>query len=70
MPCLQQSEDVYNAVYSSDWYNQSTQYKKLARFMIMHAQRPVKITAGRFGVLSLPLFAGVSNILLYNMVLV
>ena len=58
---------MYNAVYSSDWYNQSTQYKKFARMMIMHAQKPVKITAGQFGVLSLPLFARVSKILYVKM---
>ncbi|KAJ9590616.1 hypothetical protein L9F63_016386 [Diploptera punctata] len=55
---MTESESVYNAVYSSDWYNQSNQYKQFARMMIMHAQKPVKIMAGRFGVMSLPLFAG------------
>jgi hypothetical protein len=57
---LYQSEAVYNAVYDSDWYNQSERYKYYTRMMIMTAQRPVKLTAGRFGTLSLPLFASVS----------
>jgi hypothetical protein len=57
---LYQSEAVYNAVYDSDWYNQSERYKYYTRMMIMRAQRPVKLTAGRFGTLSLPLFASVS----------
>jgi len=51
---------VFNAVYDSDWYNQSQQYKFYTSMMIMRGQRPVKITAGRFGTLSLPLFASVS----------
>jgi hypothetical protein len=51
---------MFDAVYESDWYNQSESYKFCTRMIIMRAQRPVKITAGRFGTLSLPLFASVS----------
>uniref|UniRef100_A0A0U4VTA3 Putative odorant receptor n=1 Tax=Reticulitermes speratus TaxID=60591 RepID=A0A0U4VTA3_9NEOP len=54
---MMQSEAVFKAVYESDWYNQSQRYKYCTRMMIMRGQRPVKITAGRFGTLSLPLFA-------------
>lgn len=57
---LYKSEAVYNAVYDSDWYNQSQRYKYCTRMIIMRGQRPVQITAGRFGTLSLPLFASVS----------
>jgi hypothetical protein len=52
---------VFNAVYESDWDNQSQQYKFYTSMMIMRGQKPVKITAGRFGTLSLPLFASVSE---------
>ncbi|KAJ4451012.1 hypothetical protein ANN_02448, partial [Periplaneta americana] len=51
------SEAVYNAVYESEWYTQSERFKQCTRMIIMRAQKPVRITAGRFGTLSLPLFA-------------
>ena len=54
-----QSEDVYRAVYESDWYTQSEIFKKSAMMLIMRAQKPIKITAGRFGTVSLPMFAKV-----------
>ncbi|PSN30186.1 Odorant receptor 53 [Blattella germanica] len=54
---MQQSENVYKAAYGSDWYNQSKYYKQTTRMMIMRAQKPVKITAGLFGPVSMPLFA-------------
>ncbi|PNF21445.1 hypothetical protein B7P43_G13562 [Cryptotermes secundus] len=57
---MTQSEAVFNAVYESDWYNQSGRYKYFTRMLIMRAQRPVRLTAGRFGTLSLPLFSSVS----------
>jgi hypothetical protein len=57
---LNQSEEVFNAAYDSDWYNQSGRYKYFTRMLIMRAQRPVRLTAGRFGTLSLPLFSSVS----------
>jgi hypothetical protein len=60
---VNQSEAVYQAVYDSDWYNQSGRYKFLTRMLIMRSQRPVRLTAGRFGTLSLPLFASVSALL-------
>ncbi|PSN50593.1 Odorant receptor 55a [Blattella germanica] len=54
---MTESSAVYDAVYSSDWYNQSNKYKFCSRMMIMRAQKPVQIRAGRFGIMSLPLFA-------------
>jgi hypothetical protein len=51
---------VFNAAYDSDWYNQSEHYKHCIRMIIMRAQRPVELTASRFGTLSLPLYASVS----------
>ena len=59
-----QSEDVHRAIYESNWHTQSKIFKDLARMMMMRAQKPVRVTAGRFGTLSLPLFAGVSIIIL------
>ncbi|PSN35478.1 Odorant receptor 50d [Blattella germanica] len=56
---MTQSEDVYRAVYDSDWYNQSTRFKQSARMLIMRAQKPVRLTAGRLGILSQPLFAAI-----------
>jgi hypothetical protein len=51
---------VFNEVYDSDWYNQWQQYKFYTTMINMRGQRQVKITDGRFGTLSLPLFASVS----------
>jgi hypothetical protein len=58
--CVYQSEVVFNAVYESYWYNPSESYKLCTRMIIMRAQRPVKITAGRSRTLSLPLLASVN----------
>ncbi|PSN30185.1 Odorant receptor 52 [Blattella germanica] len=52
---LTQSENVSNAVYSTDWYNQSENFKLTARMIIMRAQKPVRISAGLFGTISMPL---------------
>nr|CAD7449650.1 unnamed protein product [Timema bartmani] len=56
---LRQSVEVGNAAFSSDWYNSSTTFKKSLMMMIMRAQKPVVLTAGRFGVLSLESFTGI-----------
>ncbi|PSN35482.1 Odorant receptor 51a [Blattella germanica] len=50
------SAEVFNAVYDTDWYNQNNSYKLITKMMIMRSQKPVFLTAGRFGALCLPLF--------------
>ncbi|KAJ9573646.1 hypothetical protein L9F63_008987, partial [Diploptera punctata] len=54
---MYQSEEVYNAIYSCEWYDQSDYFKRSLNMIIMRAQRPVAVRAGQFGALSLPIFA-------------
>ncbi|KAJ4451003.1 hypothetical protein ANN_02439 [Periplaneta americana] len=58
---MTQSEEVHNAAYNSDWYGYSDSVKISIKMIIMRAQRPMQITAGKFGTVSWPLFASVSK---------
>ncbi|KAJ4433946.1 hypothetical protein ANN_16265 [Periplaneta americana] len=52
-----QSADLFSAAYECSWYMQTPCFKHLLRLVILRAEKPVEITAGMLGSLSLPLFA-------------
>ena len=54
-----QSLGVRTAAYGCQWYNRSQNLKKLLQIVIMRTKEPVKMTAGRFFVISLETFADV-----------
>nr|CAD7596823.1 unnamed protein product [Timema genevievae] len=56
---LTQSEVVQKAVYGLPWYDGSRQLKTLVRISAMRAQKPLKLTAGHFYILSLETYAKV-----------
>nr|CAD7263208.1 unnamed protein product [Timema shepardi] len=51
-----QSTQMSDSIYSSEWYSCSGSVKKNVQIVLMRAQSPVVLTAGRFGVLSLQTF--------------
>ncbi|XP_063241605.1 uncharacterized protein LOC134541839 [Bacillus rossius redtenbacheri] len=55
-----QSARVSDAVYFSDWLARPPAFQKALLMATMRAQRPVHVTAGKFGVLSFETFASVS----------
>lgn len=42
-----------NAVYATNWHNASELVKNDVRFIIARSQKPARITAGKFSVMSL-----------------
>nr|CAD7409757.1 unnamed protein product [Timema cristinae] len=54
---LTQSEVVQKAVYGFPWYDGSRRLKTLVRISAMRAQKPLKLTAGHFYILSLETYA-------------
>jgi hypothetical protein len=54
-----QSLSVRTAAYGCQWYNRSHNLKKLLQMVIMRTKEPVKMTAGKFFVISLETFADV-----------
>ncbi|PSN53708.1 Odorant receptor 40 [Blattella germanica] len=56
-----QTERVGAAAYASLWYVQSTKYQRHLQLVIMRSQRPLKLSVGPFGVVSLELFAKIMN---------
>ncbi|KAJ9586452.1 hypothetical protein L9F63_019890, partial [Diploptera punctata] len=50
------SERVGEAAYSSLWYDYPTSIKHSLTFIIARAQKPVVLTLGPFGTLSMELF--------------
>jgi hypothetical protein len=54
-----QSERVGEGVYNSIWYDKPINLQHSFKFIIMRAQRPVALSIGPFGTLSMKLFATV-----------
>jgi len=54
-----QSLSVRTAAYGCQWYNRSHNVKKLLQMVIMRTKEPVKMTAGKFFVVSLETFTNV-----------
>ena len=54
-----QSLNVRTAAYGCQWYNRSHKLKKLLQMVIMRTKEPVRMTAGKFFVISLETFADV-----------
>jgi hypothetical protein len=54
-----QSEEVHKAAYECGWYDMLPEAKRYVQMVIMRGQRPVALRTGRFGLLSMPLFAEV-----------
>jgi hypothetical protein len=54
-----QSLAVRTAAYGCQWYNRSHNLKKLLQMVIMRTKEPVRMTAGKFFVISLETFADV-----------
>nr|CAD7259482.1 unnamed protein product [Timema shepardi] len=60
-PVCSQSEVVQKAVYGFPWYDGSLRLKTLVRISAMRAQKPLKLTAGHFYILSLETYAKVMS---------
>jgi hypothetical protein len=56
---LSQSLAVKFAAFNCRWYDHSTKVKKLLQMTILRSQYPVRLTAGKFYVVSLETFADV-----------
>jgi hypothetical protein len=50
---------VQKAAYECQWYHRSQSLKKLVQMIIMRTKEPVRMTAGKFFVVSLETFADV-----------
>jgi hypothetical protein len=55
-----QSVEVDRAMYVSEWYNRSEGFKRMVQLVIMRAQRPVTLTAGKLYNVSMESFAKAS----------
>ncbi|XP_023703723.2 odorant receptor coreceptor-like [Cryptotermes secundus] len=56
-----QSEMVGEGVYNSVWYDKPIDVQHSLKFIIMRSQRPVALSIGPFGTLSMNLFATILN---------
>jgi hypothetical protein len=50
---------VRKAAYECQWYHRSQSFKKLLQMILMRTKEPVRMTAGKFFVISLETFADV-----------
>lgn len=57
---IQQSTKIGFAAYEAEWYDLSTNEGKLLMFVTLNSMRSLKITTGKFAVLSYELFITVS----------
>ncbi|GLV41186.1 Odorant receptor 49b [Carabus blaptoides fortunei] len=57
-----QSEQISAAAYNTDWFGAEDSVKKNLILMMVRAQRPIKISAGKFVFLSLATFMNIHNI--------
>jgi hypothetical protein len=60
---MSQGGRIAEAAYACEWYNEPIPFQKSVGLIMMRAQRPVVLTLGPFGTVSLELFAAVSYIL-------
>jgi hypothetical protein len=58
---MSQGDRIAAAAYASDWFEQPVSFQKSVGLIMLRAQRPVVLTLGPFGTLSLELFAAVSG---------
>jgi hypothetical protein len=63
---VSQGGRIAEAAYASEWYNEPVPFQKSVGLVMMRAQRPVVLTLGPFGTVSLELFAAVSYILIFD----
>lgn len=61
-----QSEMVGEGVYNCRWCSKPISFQRSLRFIIMRAQRPVALSVGPFGTLSMELFARVLKIIIIH----
>nr|AMA98195.1 chemosensory protein [Blattella germanica] len=54
-----QSSSVYEAAYESTWYDQKPAFKQMIWMVVERARKPVALSAGLFGEMSLPLFSAI-----------
>lgn len=65
LPCffgneiMLKSDQLSYCIFSSDWINQTLQYKKKLIIFTERLKRPIKITAGKIIILSLSTFTSV-----------
>ncbi|XP_023721131.1 odorant receptor coreceptor-like [Cryptotermes secundus] len=59
---IDESEKVQLAFYSTDWYNQTPEYRSLLPLAIMRASRPLKVKAGVFFDMSFLTLASLVNV--------
>ena len=56
-----QSVEVHQALYGCTWYGRSESFKRTMLQVIVRAQRPVSLTAGKLYIVSMETFATVSR---------
>jgi hypothetical protein len=56
-----QGERIAVSAYACEWYNEPVSFQRSVGLVMMRAQRPVVLTLGPFGTVSLELFAAVSR---------
>ncbi|PSN55029.1 Odorant receptor Or2 [Blattella germanica] len=52
---------IGETAYAISWYQQTTVFQRQIMMIIMRAQRPVEMSAGLFGKMSLELFSKIMN---------
>jgi len=52
---------VHHALYGCTWYDRSESFKRKILQVIVRAQRPVRLTAGKLHIVSMQTFAKVSR---------
>uniref|UniRef100_A0A7G3AA13 Odorant receptor n=1 Tax=Lutzomyia longipalpis TaxID=7200 RepID=A0A7G3AA13_LUTLO len=53
------SQSISSGAFSSQWYREDAKYQKCILLMIMRAQKPLSLTAGKFSVVSLRSFTAI-----------
>jgi hypothetical protein len=61
-----QSEMIGEVMYKSGWYDKPISFQRSVNFIIMRSQRPVALSVGPFGTLSMELFARVQSVISYR----
>ncbi|KAJ9578505.1 hypothetical protein L9F63_005234 [Diploptera punctata] len=58
---VEQSIAVKQSVFNCRWYNRTVEFNKLMKMVMMRAQKPVSLKAGKFYVASLQTFADITH---------